>query len=262
VQNACHDEARRRSSGNVGDLLSTERGLDLAVAERIDDLVGNPARERMSGRGIGQRFERLYGDPQRLIVIRPRAEDPICRAGQYDEHKDRGDDPRAQSNGFPVLFLLAGRQVGLGIARRCQAISDTGNCLDGKRLIRIVRRKFAELADAPIDGVVADRQSAPAARDKITLGNDGPARLRQDHQHLHDPALQGLGSPIIVDFAPCRPNAQQAEIEIRRFGQVDAGHQSGVVARFVHAVPGQTLAEAISWRAQATKSDEDQVRSA
>ena len=87
----------------------------------------------------------------------------------------------------------AGRRLDCRIilerARRCEAIPDAGNRLDCKRRIWIVCGKFAELADAAVDGVVADGESTPTARDEIALRDDRATRMSERHKDLHHSPL-------------------------------------------------------------------------
>jgi hypothetical protein len=61
------------------------------------------------------------------------------------------------------------RGVDRGAALNREAISDAWNSLDSEGSFGIISGEFAELADAAVDGVVADGQSTPAADHEIVL---------------------------------------------------------------------------------------------
>jgi len=117
----------------------------------------------------------------------------------------------------------------LGTVRRDEAIPDAWDGLDRVGRFGIAGRKFAELADAPVNCVVADGKSAPTANDQIVLRYNRAARLSERHKDLHDATLQGLSGTIPLDFARGRPNAQRSELEIRLLCQVDTVHPRDVL---------------------------------
>ena len=66
------------------DVLSDQHGLDLAVAEHVDDFVRNSSRQRTSVFGIAQCFERLDRDTDGMMLRSAALEHPKCRT-RYDQ---------------------------------------------------------------------------------------------------------------------------------------------------------------------------------
>src|SRR5687767_14106506 len=106
---------------------------------------------------------------------------------------------------------------------RCEPIPDAWNGLD-RIGIGIVRGEFAELADASVDRVVANRESAPTADHEVVLRNYRAPSLSKHHEDLHHSSLEGLANAVAFNLAPRRSNAQRSQLEVRLACQIDAVH--------------------------------------
>src|SRR5687767_8767089 len=99
--------------------------------------------------------------------------------------------------------------------RRSEPIAHAWHRLDRKGRVLISRRKLSELADAAINGVVADGQTTPAAKDQVVLRDYRAARVRKRHEDLHHPPLKRLGGAVPFNFAQGGADAEQPQIEVR-----------------------------------------------
>jgi len=106
---------------------------------------------------------------------------------------------------------------------------------------RKARRKLAKLADAADDGVITDRQTAPAAANEIAVRNDAASRLRKGDKDLHHPPLNSLGDAALFHFAPGGPDTQRPQVEIGLLCQIDVVGPRNVRRRLVHALPRRSL---------------------
>jgi hypothetical protein len=173
----------------------------------------------------------------------------VVQGGGYGEHRFDSVTVAGKTSAVssPVVTVrleagagrFPGRANGLG---QRQAVADLADGLDRERGAAVRFGEAADASDRPVDGVVADRPSAPARSDQFVARDDRAAGAGQRDQHLHDPGFERFRAFRSDHQTARRIDGESPQREGRRAGQNDRNVCRRRVHRHLTGLPASSAA--------------------
>ena len=115
-----------------------------------------------------------------------------------------------------------------------EAIANLGDCFDLERRAELAA-DLPNLGQNPVDGVVADNPTVPAAFDQLVAGDDCSSGAGEQDKNLHDPRFERFASTLELKLEKSRSNSKPSDAEWRFVRQHHAArYDKTVVRRFPH----------------------------